>query len=356
MGRPKKTPLIEQALEGSVSVINMVAETLGFTAETLEEKIEAITAWSKGSSKSDLAYLKVLPAFKEHKDTFFNLMSQRDGSKKVELSANGARFLVETFGLSNSVEIMDKSDTGFVMKQRIIDKSSGRETEEAGFVGFTEMADSGTRTTHDSIAFASTRALKRAVELFFGGDFVNRLIKEIFGDFVVIPDGWVPQNTKPQLEKASEAIASIAELLGLFSISGKHNGLDAVIVTGKTFNNKDELAQKGFIFKRDVGNGKAGYIKIVENDMPDEQPLPIPEPRQTITYGGTLGSFESTGVFTTTFMDSPTSIGPRRCQIIINGDVTIEIRELLLSNGFSVAQFNPRMWHKQMEREDSCQI
>lgn len=152
----------------------------------------------------------------------------RDG--QAEITRDFALKMFSAFNLSHETKLeatreINARDTLYVVKARLM--GGGKSVEELGSCSISEVIEmrieggekdvTTKRADHDAIAWAATRAFKRALEMYVGRAFINQIIEARFGHMVptVTREG-VPGNgkriTPRELEKLLTNTGTVSRL------------------------------------------------------------------------------------------------------------------------------------------------
>lgn len=170
---------------------------------------------------------------------------------KVEITRDLALKLFASAKLNYETEIQptitNDNEIVFIVKAKVY-KDDSKVAEGLGACSTTEVK--GTRSHHDALARAETRAFKRALEACIGLPFINQIIEKLFNGYEVKPE----QEPEAEQEQAIEAdeiilkIQSAKHLNHLKNIWTKYNN------TIKTFDNQTmkEVIKAKEIKKREL--------------------------------------------------------------------------------------------------------
>lgn len=122
---------------------------------------------------------RIIPLINKDKDfvTFGN---------SVEPTRDLMLKLLKAFNLSHDTEIVESTQTRFIMKAIVWDEA-GHKSASHGLCTLKEVQKTP-RAEHDAMTKAETRAIKRAIESLSGASVINQLILHVFGRFHVQRD------------------------------------------------------------------------------------------------------------------------------------------------------------------------
>lgn len=145
---------------------------------------------------------------------------------KVEITRDLALKLFASAKLNYETEIQptitNDNEIVFIVKAKVY-KEDSKVAEGLGACSTTEVK--GTRSHHDALARAETRAFKRALEACIGLPFINQIIEKLFNGYEVKPETEAEAEQEQAIE-ADEIIEKIREakhLNHLKNIWSKYN-------------------------------------------------------------------------------------------------------------------------------------
>jgi hypothetical protein len=107
--------------------------------------------------------------------------------------------LLKSFNLSHDTEIVETTQTRFIMKAVVWDEA-GHKSASHGLCTLKEVQNTP-RKEHDAMTKAETRAIKRAIESLSGASVINQLILHFYGGFQTTPKQHKPEPHKPTIEE-----------------------------------------------------------------------------------------------------------------------------------------------------------